>query len=140
MFESTAAPRWCIRLRTSESLHAPADGCLVLALRRDVPEPAASLVTTALYVLLLTPTGDAHAAPRVVWGFGPRRLVHRLYPSHVHCTDLFPLSLRRRHATRALQDAITSETPEARVIALEDVERAVHDAWLNCEIVDASLF
>ena len=127
-----------LRLRVTHVLPAAADECEAVILRRaDVPEPTASNAADALYVLALCACDDPLAPPHVVWGCGPDLLVNCVLPSDTRVPDLFPLSLVRRHAMRALRAVLTELQPEPRVVSTEEVEAVLGDSWLDCESVDA---
>jgi hypothetical protein len=131
-----------VRLRVTDVLQAEADACEVVVLRRaDVPEPAASHAADALYVLIMRaydpPLGSSSLQPRVAWGCGPDMLVNCLWPADVRVPDLFPLSLVRRQAMRALRNVAAELHAARRFVPTEEVEAAFGDAWLDCGHVDA---
>ena len=131
-----------VRMRVVDALPAEADACEVVVLRRaDVPEPAASHAADALYVLVMRaydpPLGASSLQPRVTWGCGPDMLVNCLWPADVRVPDLFPLSLVRRQAMRALRNVAAELHAARRFVPTEEVEAAFGDAWLDCGHVDA---
>jgi hypothetical protein len=102
-----------------------------------VSEPAASNAVDSIYVLVLRACDDALAPPRVVWGCGPDLLVNCLLPSDTRVADLFPLSLARRQALRALWPVAAELQATPRFVSTEEVVAVFGDSWLDCEHVDA---
>lgn len=136
----SAALQLSVRMRVSDVLLADADGCEVAVLRRsDVPEPEASHAADALYVLIMRAydLGASGLQPRVAWGCGPDMLVNCLWHADTRVPDLFPLSVRRGHAMRALRNVVAELQAAPRFVSTEEVESAFGDSLLDCEHVDA---
>lgn len=130
------------RMRVVDVLQAAADACEVVVLRRaDVPEPASSHAADSLYVLAMRPydppSGASGVQPRVAWGCGPDMLVNCLWPADTRVPDLFPRSLRRRHAMHALRNVAAELQAAPRFVSAEEVEAVFGYSWLDCEHVDA---
>lgn len=121
-----------LRLRVTHVLPAAADECEAVVLRRaDVPEPTASNAADALYMLALRACDDSLVPPHVVWGCGPDLLVNCLLPSDTRVADLFPLSLVRRQAMRALRAVLSELQAEPRLVSHEEVEATFGDSRLD---------
>ena len=112
-----------VRMRVTAVLLADADGCEVTVLRRsDMTEPEASLAVDAFYLLVLRSRDAPSAPPHVAWGIGPDAIVSCLRPEDTRVADLFPLSLGRRQALRALVNVVAERQREARLVTTEEVE------------------
>jgi len=131
-----------VRMRVVNVLQTEADACEVVVLRRaDVPEPAALHAADALYVLIMRAYDPSFGAsdplPRVSWGCGPNMLVNCLWPCDTRVQDLFPLSLVRRQALRALHNVVEELQAAPRLVPAEEVEAIFGNSWLDSENVDA---
>jgi hypothetical protein len=60
-----------------------------------------------------------------------------LRPEDTRVADLFPLSVGRRQALRALVNVVAGRQRESRLVTTEDVGGVFGDSWLDVERVDA---
>jgi hypothetical protein len=127
-----------VRMRVTDVLSADADGCEVAVLRRaDVTEPDASHAVAALYLLVMRSFDAPSVPPHIAWGIGPDAIVSCLRSEDTRAADLFPLSLGKRQALRALVNIVTERQRNARLVFTEEVEAVFGDSWLDVERVDA---
>ena len=122
-----------VPLRHVELLKAPADGCLVHELRRDLSMTDSVNLTIEPFILILRPLAS-DVPPKLAWGCGPPALAHCMPLRYTKAMDLFPLAIGKPAALRVLRDLLLSD------VDLAEVERRLGESWLRVDTCDASPF
>ena len=117
-----------IPLRCVERLAAGAESCEVTVLRLASDDPPATYRPEALYVLLIAPRAPKGAPLRAVWGCGPPMVFNVMREMDMRAADMFPLSLPRGDALKALCKTLGVDT--------DALGESVHTSWLDVERFD----